>query len=197
MVDPRLESAEWLNEKYWECGLTVGEIGELVGHPSSTVSWKMKTVEGVTSPENGTRADKFWRLVDKGEPDECWEWDISVDSGGYGRFQSSTLAHRFAYKTEVEDPGNLNVNHHCDNKACVNPNHLYAGTQKDNMEDAKDRGQIKIGENHPHAKLTEDEAIRVKELADNGVQHGVISDRFDVSRPLVSNIAVGRKWSHL
>lgn len=85
---------------------------------------------------------RFWRYVIK-QPDGCWLF-TKVWAGGYGYFKRSTWrpvrAHRFSWELHNGPiPKGLYILHKCDKPACVNPDHLYAGTQKDNMRDCKER----------------------------------------------------------
>jgi len=101
--------------------------------------------------------ERFWSRVDFDGPrpthvaldEPCWIWKggISTDTG-YGYL--STKHHKFAHSHRVVwmltkgDPGKLFVCHKCDNRLCCNPSHLFLGTCKDNMEDAKRKGRIAI-----------------------------------------------------
>lgn len=89
--------------------------------------------------------DRFMRRVDFG--DGCWLWTASVGSHGYGQTfigKKVTTAHRVAYELWVGPiPDGLYILHSCDNKRCVNPAHLRAGTQAENVADAKQRGRLK------------------------------------------------------
>lgn len=88
--------------------------------------------------------DRFWAKVRKS--DGCWEWTGSI-SRGYGqmsskRGESPYKAHRLSYKiAHGEIPDGKQINHTCDNRVCVRPDHLYAGTQKENVRDVWERGR--------------------------------------------------------
>jgi hypothetical protein len=89
--------------------------------------------------------NKFWSKVDKRSTNECWNWAAGKYGNGYGKIKIngfSCLAHRVSYELfngEIID--NLNVLHKCDNKLCVNPNHLYLGTQSQNNIDMYNRNR--------------------------------------------------------
>ena len=89
---------------------------------------------------------RFWAKVDKKSENECWKWNASKNNKGYGQFGVNKIAkstHRISYiihKGEI--PKGLMICHTCNNPPCVNPNHLYAGTGKDNAQQAVKDGLL-------------------------------------------------------
>jgi len=90
--------------------------------------------------------ERFWGKVDKSK--ECWLW-LGATTEGYGQFgigRKNVHAHRFAYEvTYGKIPEGLFILHKCDNPSCVRPDHLFCGTNQENMQDAYDKGR---GPNH-------------------------------------------------
>lgn len=103
--------------------------------------------------------ERFWEKVDLKKKDDCWPWTASVNNHGYGRMRVNgklVYAQRLSYIIhfgEIEKGSGYHgicVLHKCDNPLCVNPNHLFLGTHKNNMEDKtnKKRCNSAIGINH-------------------------------------------------
>lgn len=147
------------------------------------------------------RIQKFWSKVDVRGDDECWNWKGKKLPKGYGIFVcfgEQIYAHRFSLELSTQKPlGNLFALHKCDNPSCVNPNHLFSGTQMDNLADCKQKKRHQYGECHHNAKLTEAQVIEIKKLLKSGEKPQSVADKFGVSRPTVHFIGDGKRWGHV
>lgn len=147
--------------------------------------------------------DNFWSHVDiKGEG-ECWEWMASCYSFGYGQVgvnHKTYSAHRFSWMiTNGEIPERLCILHHCDNPQCVNPNHLFIGTNQDNVTDRekKGRGKIKGGEKNINAKLTNEQVAEIRKLYirnKRGQSSVALGDKFGVDSSVILRIVNNETW---
>lgn len=112
--------------------------------------------------------NRFWSKVEKGDPDECWNWTGTLNNG-YGDFWAGNKrigAHRYSWMLHNEEiPKNnsyhgLCVMHMCDNPACVNPAHLKLGTHQENMSDRTVKGRTGIRPANPNGKKRKDRERR-------------------------------------
>jgi hypothetical protein len=118
-------------------------------------------------------SDRFWKFVIKTE--NCWIWIGGTDENGRGIFtpykRKATRAYRFSWElVKGPIPKGLNICHNCDNPICVNPEHLFIGTQKDNLDDMVDKGRHNPisfpGDKNPNAKLTKEATLEIKNSID-------------------------------
>jgi hypothetical protein len=133
----------------------------------------------------------------------CWIWRGSIKKNGYGTFFPRAghheHVHRFAYARawRIEIPDGLFVCHRCDTRACVNPDHLFLGTHKENMADMRLKGRSRTGSRSALAKLCESDVVDLRTLSAFGVTLDALSAAFGVSRSAI-HMAVARKtWRHV
>lgn len=146
--------------------------------------------------------ERFWSKVDKSG--DCWEWIACKTKAGYGQYSvngSREYTHRLSWEYKYGPiTSGIFVCHKCDNPACINPEHLFLGTQKDNMGDchAKGRGSkppIHYGESHPMSKLTEEEVIRIRSFSHLGPPG--VGKLFGISRQLAGAVLKRQIWKHI
>lgn len=131
----------------------------------------------------------------------CWLWTGSFFKYGYGRININGKhfrAHRLSWiihKGQI--PEGMRVCHKCDTPSCVNPDHLFIGTDQDNYDDAVKKGRInKNFENNPNAKLTWEKVEKIRILCRQGVLQKNIGKLFDVTQTAISSIGTYRTWDN-
>jgi hypothetical protein len=148
---------------------------------------------GTLPPIPKTPEERFWKYVQRGEPDDCWIWTASTDRYGYGQFKMDgkmVKAHRFSYTlAHGPIPDGLHVLHHCDNPPCVNPAHLFPGSHIDNMRDREAKGRGTRGTANGRCRLTDEEVAEIRNAV--GLQRE-IAERFGISHKTVGNIKRGK-----
>lgn len=128
----------------------------------------------------------------------CWLWDGFLDKGGYGHISIKgwpVRAHRaswLAYRGEI--PDGLCVLHECDVPSCINPSHLFLGTDEDNMRDRARKNRVAFGTRSGQSKLKPDQvlAIRASDLSDRE-----LARLYGVSAPSISSIRRRQTWARL
>lgn len=141
------------------------------------------------------------------QPNGCWEWTKYLDHDGYGKFTLVTPGHAFQFAHRAafflkhgEFDYSLFVLHRCDNPPCVNPDHLFLGTAKDNAVDMMRKGRgnkyvFGLPDSHMKAKLTWDDAKTIRHLyfAERRTQQE-IGDYFGVTKNNISSIVRRNSW---
>ena len=149
-------------------------------------------------------ADRFWPKVDKsGGPSSCWLWTAGVVGGtGYGKIQDTRggrylRAHRVSWElAHGPIPDGMRVLHRCDNPPCVNPAHLFLGTDADNQHDMRAKGRFiqPRGERAGQAKLTTEQVLRIR--SDPRTLREIAAD-YGTGLMAVSRIKRRLAWKHV
>lgn len=151
---------------------------------------------------------KFWNLVNKRKKNDCWEWKSKIR---YPRFRvgdKTILAHRFSWiLTHGPIPKGKGyhgtcVCHKCDNPLCVNPHHLFLGTNADNSKDKAEKGRGRTsdrrGEKHHLAKFTEKDVIKIRKLYATGKYlQSELAKKFKVGHRAIGRVIDRTRWSHI
>lgn len=161
-------------------------------HPSN--------LELFRSPNRTSR--RFWNFVEIGSDTECWPWSGCKNNKGYGMFtigrhSPPVLANRFAFETRYSPllQGECAL-HRCDNPACVNPLHLFRGSQLDNMRDCVAKGRQAAGEATGVSKLTNDAVVFIRDHYGKSNTKS-LAVRFGVTTSAICYAANRRTWKHI
>lgn len=169
---------------------TVRARGWIAGQPVRFARWH--------GAYKGTLELMFWSHVTKGTPDDCWHWGGYIDLHGYGmvRFAGKLhRAHRVSYELHHGPiPTGAQICHHCDNPACVNPAHLFAGTSADNAHDMISKGRAPKDR---CVKLTAEQVVELRRLAAAGVSNVELAVKFGISDTQTWKIVSRRAWKHV
>jgi len=134
-------------------------------------------------------------------PDRCWLWQAGTNRDGYGSFYSTGYigAHRFAYELWVGPLGDLHALHTCDVRSCVNPTHIFKGTNLDNIRDKVEKGRSyrPIGELSCSSVVTENIVRSIRSQHSAGYSQLEISIRHRVTPMLVHRIVRFKTWKHV
>jgi hypothetical protein len=158
----------------------------------------MSVMETITQKDRQRFESKVYNAIDG-----CHYWTGCLNKLGYGEFYFNRLvckAHRAAFRIYKGDiPDGLQVLHSCDNRACVNPDHLFLGTAKDNMIDMTKKGRhcLVKGSLNGRAKLTEVDVFLIREAIQDGCSREVIMKHFHIDRSTVNNIVRRKLWKHI
>lgn len=147
---------------------------------------------------------RFWERTDVMGEDDCWVWKGYIKKEGYGQVShqgKNVLAHRVSYTISIgEIPEGLLVLHKCDNPPCVNPKHLFIGTEADNMRDRdiKGRGNQPKGEKSGTHKLTETKVKQIRDKYSTGeFTKRELGREFGVTPENIHSIVRRETWRHI
>jgi hypothetical protein len=148
----------------------------------------------------------FWDKVDKRGPDDCWPWKLRISRHGYGQAavncpKETALAHRVAFTLAFGPIAQgLFVCHRCDVRNCCNPNHLFLGTNQDNMDDMNSKGRaVKVkGQDQHLSKLTPDKVLEIRSsYAHGGTSLKSLSKLYGVAKSGIYCIVHRKTWKHI
>lgn len=185
-----------LSPKLCECGC---------GQPVTTArfpSQQRKYINGHQPNAHRPIEERFWRYVAVGDPDECWLWTGTSYLNGYGQLSLKgrhVYAHRLSWEIHFgpipphDSYHGTCVLHHCDNPACVNPEHLFLGTNAENIDDMIQKGRYN---RHKRTnKLSESDVLKIREMAAQGMIQSHIAKAFGVGNVTISNVVLRKSWA--
>ena len=206
------QNKEWLEEKYWVEKLETPDIAKMCGCGYKLIwKWlvkhkiKRRTRSEVMTGRNITSLkERFLGKVNKNGPNGCWIWTGACNSEGYGNIgveNRTEKAHRVSWELyNGKIPKGLCICHKCDNPKCVNPEHLFLGTNQDNTDDMIQKGREanREGEKNPKSKLTEEIVLWVRSEYDTGkYTMKQLAEKCNVIQSTIGKIINRKSWKHL
>ena len=136
----------------------------------------------------------------------CWEWQ-GTKRRGYGRItvgsrkdgtRRTESTHRLSFQLfNGAIPDGYEICHKCDNRKCINPEHLFAGARQDNVNDREEKGRniTHSGESNPAAKLTKSKVLAIRQKrAQEGISFGRLAAEYEVSKRTIMRAVNGETW---
>ena len=147
--------------------------------------------------------ERFWKYVNKKSEDECWTWNVfKRNTQRYGAFSIKNKTYRshrvswFIHNGEI--PEGLCVCHTCDNRSCVNPNHLFLGTYQDNARDRDKKERGADGEKNGKHKLTEKQVSEIREkYVPRKCTLKMLAEEYGVNYTAIRAIVKYVSWKHI
>lgn len=194
------------------CMCGCGQKTKIAKHTQLTKGWvsgqPVQFIAGHNiAPYRNSIEEAFWLYCTPGKPNECWLWQ-GTRHNGYGQFKwhgKKYFAHRVAYELHngaiatSDKPHDTSVCHACDNPSCVNPAHLFLGTQAENNADRDKKGRqvSPKGSNHSNAKLTESDILEIRKMSALGETGRSLARRYQVTPSAISYIVKRKSWVHI
>lgn len=155
---------------------------------------------------NDFQYEKFWKSIRKTRNGGCWEWTGHTNINGYGVVNigyKKMMAHRVSWILEYgdipahEDYHGMCVCHKCDNPKCVNPSHLFLGTNQDNVTDMVSKDRHTRGERNGCAKLSETDVREIRCLSEKGLSSTRLAFMYQMSDAQILRIIRRERWQHV
>lgn len=190
----KTEQKSYDNTFFWKCKCRCG-LERLV--TERALKFKMSKSCGCTRFKHNRREKFFqskYKILDNG----CWEWQGSRDKDGYSLFGVNQKGYRYSYeKYKGKIPENMCVCHTCDNRGCVNPEHLWLGSNVENQIDKIKKKRQSKGGIHGSAILKENQVIEIRKKLEMGKIPLDIAKEYGVNRETIYAIRSGRIWKHI
>lgn len=145
-----------------------------------------------------TFCSRLWSRVDVRHPRECWPFEGTTATQGYGtigRDDKLVRVHRATWEDFYGPiPEGMHVLHRCDNRACGNPYHLFLGRDRQNNDDMRAKGRHARGVRNGQAKLTDADVVAIRSSSDT---QRVLAERYGVAQSQICRVRTGRRWCHV
>ena len=191
----------------------------MIDHPNTRTRSSAGCFQPTGTPESSLSVEeRFWPKVNKNGPTireelgQCWVWTARMHPSGYGSFKFDKKrmnAHRVSWSLTFSHPKDRDVLHRCDNRACVRPEHLFLGTQQDNVADMMAKGRHRkpapgrhryvthLGKEHGMAKLEDNDVREIRLTASVGATNRGQARLYGVSGRTIKRIVQLENWKHI